>query len=104
MRAPDALVLLLAVLLLLLTCVLGTLAPDSQKPKGKPKESSLRGGPQDNDVFDLGLVNPEPLAKDIVTNHRGYFKETGLRRFNGTTLGYVTPVSGRKNTPLFVYV
>jgi len=40
MRAPDALVLLLAVLLLLLTCVLGTLAPDSQKPKGKPKESS----------------------------------------------------------------
>ncbi|XP_016982105.1 chitinase domain-containing protein 1 [Drosophila rhopaloa] len=91
MRAPDALVYLLAILFLVLTSVHGTLAPDSHKPKSKHKESSLRGGPQDSDVFDLGLVNPEPLAKDIVANHRGYFKESGLRRFNGTTLGYVTP-------------
>ncbi|XP_017047737.1 chitinase domain-containing protein 1 [Drosophila ficusphila] len=91
MRAPDALLLHLAVLLFLLTSVQGTLSPDSQKSKSKTKESALRGGPQDNDVFDLGLVNREPLAKDIVFNHRGYFKETGLRRFNGTTLGYVTP-------------
>ncbi|EDW52089.1 chitinase domain-containing protein 1 [Drosophila sechellia] len=91
MRAPDALLLRLALLLLLLTSVRGTLAPDSHKSKSKTKETALRGGPQDQDVFDLGLVSPEPLAKDIVSNHRGYFKETGLRRFNGTTLGYVTP-------------
>lgn len=100
MRAPDALLLRVALLLLLLTTVRRTLAPDSHKSKSKTKESALRGGPQDQDVFDLGLVSPEPLAKDIVSNHRGYFKETGLRRFNGTTLGYVTPVS-RGRTPTF---
>ncbi|KAH8412653.1 hypothetical protein KR009_004006 [Drosophila setifemur] len=91
MRPSDALLLLLAVLPLLLTLVNGTLSPDSHKPKSKLKESNLLRGPQDSDVFSLGLVNPEPLSKDILTNHKGYFKETGLRRFNGTTLGYVTP-------------
>ncbi|XP_017029375.1 chitinase domain-containing protein 1 [Drosophila kikkawai] len=89
MRTPNAHLLLLAVLPHLLT-VQGTLSPDSQKSKGRKEPNVLRG-PQDNDVFDLGLVSPEPLAKDILANHRAYFKETGLRRFNGTTLGYVTP-------------
>ncbi|EDV31282.1 uncharacterized protein Dana_GF14623 [Drosophila ananassae] len=91
MRAFNALLLLIAILPGLLTLVQGTLSPDSQKPKGKNKEANVLRGPQDNDVFTLGLVSPEPLGKDILANHRAYFKETGLRRFNGTTLGYVTP-------------
>ncbi|KAH8258549.1 hypothetical protein KR038_005527 [Drosophila bunnanda] len=90
MRSLNAHLLLFAVLPQLMT-VHGTLSPDSQKSKGKPKEANVLRGPQDNDVFDLGLVSPEPLAKDILVNHRAYFKETGMRRFNGTTLGYVTP-------------
>lgn len=92
MRSPNAYLFLLTVLPYLLT-VHGTLSPDSQKSKGKLKEANVLRGPQDKDVFGLGLVQPEPLAKDILANHKSYFKETGLRRFNGTTLGYVTPVS-----------
>ncbi|EDW11164.1 chitinase domain-containing protein 1 [Drosophila mojavensis] len=69
--------------------VLCTLTPDS-KNKNKRDSKFLRG-PQDNDVFTLNLVSPEPLAKDILIHHEGYYKDTALRRFNGTVLGYVTP-------------
>ncbi|KAH8289912.1 hypothetical protein KR018_002779 [Drosophila ironensis] len=86
MRTSDALLLLLA-----LIPVQATLSPDSPKQKAKAKEPNVLRGPQEGDVFSLGLVSHEPLAKDILTNHRTYFKDTGLRRFNGTTLGYVTP-------------
>lgn len=71
--------------------VLCTLTPDS-KNKNKRDSKFLRG-PQDNDVFTLNLVSPEPLAKDILIHHEGYYKDTALRRFNGTVLGYVTPAS-----------
>lgn len=57
MRAFNALLLLIAILPGLLTLVQGTLSPDSQKPKGKNKEANVLRGPQDNDVFTLGLVN-----------------------------------------------
>ncbi|EDW28854.1 GL18725 [Drosophila persimilis] len=90
MRASDALVFLVILLLSggQLSSVQGTLSPND-KPKSKHKE--LLRGPQDDDVFSLGLVSPEPLAKDILAHHRAYHKDTAARRFNGTTLGYVTP-------------
>ncbi|XP_034475362.1 chitinase domain-containing protein 1 [Drosophila innubila] len=68
----------------------GTLSPDS-KSKSKHKESKYLRGPQDNDVFGLDLISSEPLPKDILMNHEAYYKDTALRHFNGTTLGYVTP-------------
>lgn len=82
------------VLCILLSCrfTQGTLSPDS-KSKSKLKESKFLRGPQDNDVFALDLVSPEPLPKDILMHHDAYYKDTALRHFNGTTLGYVTPVS-----------
>ncbi|EDW03921.1 GH11509 [Drosophila grimshawi] len=77
---------------LLLSCqyALCTLSPDS-KAKSKSKNSKFLRGPQDNDVFDLKLVSPKPSPKDIVMHNEAYYKDTALRRFNGTVLGYVTP-------------
>ncbi|KAH8377869.1 hypothetical protein KR093_007623, partial [Drosophila rubida] len=80
-------------LLCLLLCgqqAIATLSPDS-KSKSKHKESKFLRGPQDSDVFDLDLVSSEPLPKDILMNQEAYYKDTALRHFNGTTLGYVTP-------------
>ncbi|XP_034101481.1 chitinase domain-containing protein 1 [Drosophila albomicans] len=81
------------IMLLLLLCsqqATATLSPDS-KSKSKHKESKFLRGPQDSDVFDLDLVSSEPLPKDILMHHDAYYKDTALRHFNGTTLGYVTP-------------
>ncbi|XP_068151104.1 chitinase domain-containing protein 1 [Drosophila tropicalis] len=74
----------------LLALVLATLSPNS-KPKSSTKHIKELRGPQDNDVFELNLVSPEPLPKDILTHHNAYYKDTGLRHFNHTILGYVTP-------------
>ncbi|KAH8409484.1 hypothetical protein KR222_006372 [Zaprionus bogoriensis] len=92
MRSTTVHHLLLCLLLLGSGCAWGTLSPDS-KSKAKHKESKFLRGPQDSDVFSLGLVSPEPWPKDILVHHEAYYKDTALRRFNGTTLGYVTPVS-----------
>lgn len=86
-------------LCILLSCryTQSTLSPDS-KSKSKHKDSKFLRGPQDNDVFSSDLVSPEPLPKDILMHHDAYYKDTALRHFNGTTLGYVTPVRmQRKN-------
>jgi len=81
-------------LCILLSCQYAhcTLSPDS-KSKSKHRESKFLRGPQDNDVFGLDLISSEPLPKDILMNNEAYYKDTALRHFNGTTLGYVTPVS-----------
>lgn len=88
MSAPKVHILLCIVL----SCqyALCTLSPDS-KSKSKHKESKFLRGPQDNDVFGLDLISSEPLPKDILMNNEAYYKDTALRHFNGTTLGYVTP-------------
>lgn len=80
-------------LCVLLSCrfTQGTLSPNS-KSKSKNKESKFLRGPQDNDVFSLDLVSPQPSPKEILMHHEAYYKDTALRHFNGTTLGYVTPV------------
>lgn len=78
----------------LFVSVSGTLNPSKNK-KGKQKtgDVKIKIGAQEKSVYDKNLVDNEPLASDIIAESGAYFKETGLKNFNGTVLGYVTPVS-----------
>lgn len=70
-----------------------TLSPSDIKNKGKKvKELKTKQGPQANSVFERGLVQQEPSAKDILVENAAYHEETSLKNFNGKVLGYVTPV------------
>lgn len=68
-----------------------TLSPSNKK--SKTKELKVKSGPQDESVFDKDLIDEEPSSKDILIECNGYYKETNLRLFNSTILGYVTPVN-----------
>lgn len=71
-----------------------TISPSSKGKKSKqPKELKVIAGPVTDNVFDRGLVDDEPLANDILMEHSAYYRDTAIRNFNGTVLGYVTPVS-----------
>lgn len=43
------------------------------------------------DVFARGLVQEQLTAQQILAEHDNYAPDTTVRRFNGTTLGFVTP-------------
>lgn len=74
--------------------VSGTLSPSSKtKNKSKAKEYKANSGPVSESVFDRGLIEEEPSSKDIITEGGTYFADTSFRNFNGTILGYVTPVN-----------
>ncbi|CRK90630.1 CLUMA_CG004332, isoform A [Clunio marinus] len=83
-------------LILLISCVSSTLNPSKNK-KGKTKSSKqeanfkVNKGPQEQSVYERNLVNNEPLASDIISEAHTYYKDTSLKNFNGTVLGYVTP-------------
>lgn len=83
------------VVITLFASVLGTLNPSKNK-KGKQKTGDVKikilSGSQDSSVYERNLVDNEPIASDIIAESGAYFKETGLKNFNGTVLGYVTPV------------
>lgn len=84
----------LALLLALVQISGGTLTPSDVKGKGKKvKELKVKQGPQPSSVFDRGLIQEEPSAKDILVESGAYYEETALKNFKGTVLGYVTPVS-----------
>lgn len=69
-----------------------TLTPSDVKGKGKKvKELKVKQGPQSSSVFDRGLIQEEPSAKDILVESGTYYEETALKNFKGTVLGYVTP-------------
>ncbi|XP_001869617.2 chitinase domain-containing protein 1 [Culex quinquefasciatus] len=69
-----------------------TLSPSDIKNKGKKvKELKTKQGPQANSVFERGLVQQEPSAKDILVENAAYHEVTSLKNFNGKVLGYVTP-------------
>ncbi|XP_019551041.3 chitinase domain-containing protein 1 [Aedes albopictus] len=69
-----------------------TLTPSDVKGKGKKvKELKVKQGPQPTSVFDRGLIQEEPSAKDILVESGAYYEETALKNFKGTVLGYVTP-------------
>ncbi|XP_046630112.1 chitinase domain-containing protein 1 [Neodiprion virginianus] len=74
-------------LLIIVTTAGGTLSPR----QSKGKKSSVKKGPVDEDVFQRGLVLDDPSAKEISSEANAYYKETGVRRFEGAVLGYVTP-------------
>lgn len=71
-----------------------TISPSSKGKKPKaPKELKVSSGPVSENVFDRGLVDEEPMANDILIENAAYYKDTKVRQFNATILGYVTPVS-----------
>lgn len=83
--------------LILSILVSGTLSPSDKHKNKKKKELNERKGPVDKSVFDRGLVEDEPSPTDILVENGAYFKDTSKRVFQGTSLGYITPVSnGRK--------
>lgn len=86
---------LLAILAVIVAGVSGTLSPSSkQKNKAKGvKEFKINEGPVAESVFDRGLISEEPSSKNIIVEGRTYYGDTSLRNFNGTVLGYVTPVN-----------
>lgn len=70
-----------------------TLNPNSKKNKQKtPQDIKMNSGPVHQNVFERDLVEAEPLASTIVSEAHTYFEMTGLKNFNNTCLGYVTPV------------
>lgn len=83
------------VLILLTTCVSATINPSKNK-KGKQKISDVNvkvnKGPQEKSVYDKNLVDIEPLASEIIAEAHTYYRETYIKNFNGSLLGYVTPV------------
>lgn len=65
----------------------------SDKTKSKSK-LNVKTGKIDKTVFDRDLVTQdEPSSKSILMESGAYFQDTALRNFNGTVLGYVTPVN-----------
>ena len=98
---------LLSVLAALAVLSSATLSKSDKKKKEKPAKKSSKKIAEDNNsnnngpaavgarpqsVFDLGLVNEEVTAGQIVQNHAAWFQDTARRRFSsGDVLGYVTP-------------
>ena len=77
---------------LLATCVHSTLNPNSKKSKKNPPDVKTNSGPVNLDVFERGLVDAEPQSLSIIQEANTYYRETSLKNFNGTVLGYLTPV------------
>lgn len=80
----------------LISCVSSTINPSKNK-KGKQKNQEptnlkINKGPQESSVYDRNLVESEPLASEIIAEAHAYYRDTRLKNFNGTVLGYVTPV------------
>lgn len=77
--------------------VSATLNPSkNKKAKAKPEKVinvTVNKGPQEKSVYEKNLVDNEPLASSIISEAHTYYHDTSLKNFNGTVLGYVTPVS-----------
>lgn len=91
------LLLYLVALVIVASSVLATLNPSKnkkgkQKAKTVPSVIKVKSGPQENSVYERNLVDNEPLASDIIAEAHTYYKDTSLKNFNGSVLGYVTPV------------
>lgn len=87
---------LIVLLCLTIISVNATLSPaksSKKQIKTKEKDWKVKIGPQSDSVFTRNLIEEEPLAKDIIIENGAYYKDTNNRLFNGTVLGYVTPVS-----------
>lgn len=87
-------------IILLLNVCLATLSPPSDK-KGQ-KGVKAQEGPRKNNVLDRKLVSETPLVKDIIKYHATYHQDVGIRKFQSTVLGYVTPVSKHTKFDLII--
>lgn len=86
-------------ILTLIVFTSATLNPSKNK-KGKSKatpEAKVNSGAVDKNVFDRNLVEIEPQSTSIISEANTYYRETGLKNFNGTVLGYVTPVKSTRH-------
>lgn len=94
MKLPLCYVLIIA---LIASFVSATINPaKNKKTKQKTQaEAKINVGPQEKSVYERNLVENEPLASEILAESGTYYRETSLKNFNGTVLGYVTPVSYR---------
>lgn len=84
----------ISIIFTLIVYLSATLGP-SKKNKGKQKavvEIKMNKGPVNEDVFGRTLVELDPLASSIIAEANTYYKDTSIRNFNGSVLGYVTPV------------
>ena len=85
------------ILLLLVSEMNTTLSKRDKKKKAKDSDKVVeykpsKVGPIEKSVHAKSLVIGEELvAKDILENHSGYFKDTSVKNFAGSVLGYVTP-------------
>lgn len=71
-----------------------TLSPPAKGKRVKlGKELKANSGPVEKSVFQRNLIDDEPAAKDILVENEAYYRDTSKRLFDGTILGYVTPVS-----------
>lgn len=81
-----------------ISSVNSTLSPKSKGDKSrnvvKPEkvELVLKTGALEENIFERGLIDDEPSAKDIIVENGAYYKDTAINYFNGSVLGYVTPV------------
>lgn len=81
------------VVLMCLVALCGATLTPSKKGKKVTKEVKTKKGAQSKNVFDRNLIEEEPAARDILLEHATYYRDTDLKLFSGTVLGYVTPVS-----------
>lgn len=75
---------------------LATISP-GDKNKNQQKTVKVRKGPIEDNVFERKLIDEEPSPQSIIVESGAYCKNTERRMFNGTVLGYVTPVSNFQN-------
>lgn len=88
MQRPRRQLLFLLDIGTVLSLAAATISPGNKVKQNK--QLKVKSGPQEENVIDRNLVEEEPMAKDILIENAGYHKETSLRHFNGTVLGYVT--------------
>jgi chitinase domain-containing protein 1 len=60
---------------------------------GLPQQFQQKEAKED-DIFTRGLVTEKLTAQQILSEHSRYAADTNRKRFNGTTLGFVTPWNG----------
>lgn len=80
------------VMVLSLGLCIATISP-GDKNKSQQKVIRAKKGPVELDVFERKLIDLEPSPQEILMENAAYCKSVGKRHFNGTVLGYVTPVS-----------
>lgn len=81
-------------LLLLVFITNATIMPPKKgkrKANTESKKWRINVGPVEQSVFVRDLLSEQPTVKEIIEEGNTYWQNTSARRFNGQTLGFVTP-------------